>query len=109
MNETICRSEDVAEVAAFVDGINVKIQKSGRLERTVEALETAKKLGLLTMIGCMIESSVGIATACQLTSLADYIDLDGRLLVESDPFTGLEYEDTIPEARQGFGHGVTYA
>jgi len=56
-------------------------------------IHTARALGMKVMLGCMIETSVGIAAAMQLSSLADYLDLDGHLLIENDPFEGLALED----------------
>jgi L-alanine-DL-glutamate epimerase-like enolase superfamily enzyme len=56
-------------------------------------VHAARALGLKVMIGCMIESELGIAQGAQLASLVDYIDLDGHLLVSSQPFSGLGLED----------------
>ena len=53
-------------------------------------IHTARAHGLRVMLGCMIESSVGIAAAAHLGSLADYLDLDGNLLVVNDPYRGIE-------------------
>ena len=52
------------------------------------ALRTARDLGLKTMLGCMIESSVLISAAAQLAELTDYLDLDGNVLISNDPFSG---------------------
>lgn len=106
-DETIETASDVARVSAYVDGVNIKIQKSGRLETAVEAMREAHRLGLKVMLGCMIESSVGIATAWQLSSLADFLDLDGRWLVAADPFKGLTYTDGRLEIDGGEGHGIS--
>jgi L-alanine-DL-glutamate epimerase-like enolase superfamily enzyme len=57
----------------------------------------------------MVESSVGIAAAYQLSALADYFDLDGRLLIESDPFIGLSYTDGRIAVADDNGHGVSFA
>jgi L-alanine-DL-glutamate epimerase-like enolase superfamily enzyme len=109
MDESILNETDVKRVAGYVDGINIKIQKSGRLETAIAAIHAAKRAELQVMIGCMIESSVGIAAAYQLAGLADFIDLDGRLLIECDPFRGLRYEKNILQVRRGYGHGVALA
>jgi len=109
MDESIETADDVKRAAGYVDGVNVKIQKSGRLETAVEAMRTAHELNLKVMLGCMIESSAGIATACHLSSLADYYDLDGRLLVMDDPFCGLDYDCGYLKISGVYGHGVSFA
>lgn len=107
MDESIISADDVERVASHVDGVNIKIQKSGTLETACEALKRARTLGLKTMIGCMIESSVGIAAAMQFSSLADYCDLDGRLLLEDDDFTGLDYSEGRVTVSGKMGHGIS--
>jgi L-alanine-DL-glutamate epimerase-like enolase superfamily enzyme len=109
MDESIVSAADVKRCAGFVDGVNIKIQKSGRLETAIEAMKTARALGLRVMLGCMIESSVGIATAYHLSSLADCLDLDGRLLIEGDPFSGLTYEEGQLKIVSESGHGISFA
>ena len=70
-------------------GVNVKIMKCRGLDTAKRLLLKAKKFGLKTMVGCMIESSLGISEAMSLAALADYVDLDGSLLVENDPYAHL--------------------
>ena len=62
-------------------------------ERRAELEAQTRALGLQVMLGCMIESELGIAQAAQLGSLADHIDLDGHLLISSRPFPGLGLQD----------------
>ena len=107
MDESIETAVDVERAAGYVDGVNVKLQKSGRLETAVEAMTIARRLGLKIMLGCMIESSVGVAAAYQLSSLADWLDLDGRLLIENDPFSGLMYQNGSLHVSGRSGHGVS--
>ncbi|MCK5126724.1 MAG: hypothetical protein KAR42_10755 [candidate division Zixibacteria bacterium] len=109
MDESIDTPSDVDRVKEYVDGINIKIQKSGRLENTIATLRRAQECNLKTLLGCMIESSVGISTAFHLSSLADYIDLDGRLLLKGDIFRGLEYRDGFLEIQETKGHGIVFA
>lgn len=109
MDESLDNPVDIDDVADFIDGVNVKIQKSGRLEKSVMMMKRARDCGLKTMLGCMIESSVGIAAAYHLSSLADYVDLDGRLLIHDDGFTGLRYEDGAIVTEENYGHGVVFA
>jgi len=107
MDESIETAADVDRAAGYVDGVNVKLQKSGRLETAVEAMTMARRLGLRVMLGCMIESSVGVAAAYQLSPLADWLDLDGRLLIEDDPFSGLVYQNGFLHVSGESGHGVS--
>ncbi len=109
MDESITTADDVGRVAEYVNGVNVKIQKSGTLETAVAAVEAARSAGLQVMLGCMIESSVGIAAAFQLSGLADFLDLDGRFLIEEDSFTGLYYDKDIITISGKSGHGVSMA
>ncbi len=85
--------EDLKTIASAYDGINVKIQKVGGLYNSKKIIESAKRQGLKVMIGCMIESSVGITAAAHLASLVDWVDLDGNVLITNDPFVGAEDRD----------------
>jgi L-alanine-DL-glutamate epimerase-like enolase superfamily enzyme len=67
-------------------GINVKLMKAGSLSNANELLQTARAHGLQTMVGCMVETSIGISAALALESLADYMDLDGFLVLKTEPF-----------------------
>lgn len=82
--------EDVPGLAGVVDGINVKLMKCGGLRRALRMIKEAREGDLKVMLGCMIETSVGITAAAHLASTADYLDLDGNLLVEDDPFEGVK-------------------
>ncbi len=73
-------------------GINVKLMKAGTLENSIYLLNEAKKIGLKTMVGCMVETSLGISAALSLGSLADYMDLDGFLVLQNEHF-GLVKEE----------------
>ncbi len=72
------------------DGINLKLMKSGSYQTLIKQREIAKKEGLLTMIGCMIESSLGISCALHIASHFDYYDLDSTLLIAQDPYSLIE-------------------
>ena len=77
-------------------GERVAIGKvAGGIAGAYEALQAARKAGLKTMIGCMIESSVLITAAAHLAELADHLDLDGNLLVTNDPYLGATAERGI--------------
>ena len=84
---------DVAGCAEYADAINVKLAKCGGLREAVRMVHAARALGLRTMLGCMIESELGIAPAAQIASLFDWVDLDGHLLLADRPFAGLELSD----------------
>jgi L-Ala-D/L-Glu epimerase len=109
MDESVETAADVIRIKTYANGVNIKIQKSGRLETAIEAMRTARQSGMKVMLGCMIESSVGIAAAWHLSSLADYLDLDGRWLVSADPFEGLTYKDGFVQISGGEGHGISPA
>jgi L-Ala-D/L-Glu epimerase / N-acetyl-D-glutamate racemase len=95
IDEGLNNIDDYFTHADFLDGINIKMAKcGGSLEGKRLALQ-ARKDGLRVMLGCMVESSIGIAPAVFLSSLADYCDLDGPLLLEKDIATGFEYENGI--------------
>jgi L-alanine-DL-glutamate epimerase-like enolase superfamily enzyme len=83
----------VAGIAEYADGIVIKLAKCGGIREAVRMTDAARALGLQVMVGCMIESELGIGQAAQMASLVDHVDLDGHLLVSSAPFTGLGLED----------------
>jgi L-alanine-DL-glutamate epimerase-like enolase superfamily enzyme len=97
---------DVAPAAAYADGINIKLAKSGGLREAVRMVHAARALGLRVMIGCMVESQLGVAPAAQIASLADWVDLDGHLLLADEPFRGLQFEDGRVLPSHGPGLGV---
>jgi L-alanine-DL-glutamate epimerase-like enolase superfamily enzyme len=89
-----CRDlASVAPIAAYADGIVIKLSKCGGIREALRMIHAARALDLKVMLGCMIESELGIAQAAQLGSLADYVDLDGHLLISSRPFGGLGLQD----------------
>jgi L-Ala-D/L-Glu epimerase len=96
---------DVGRVAGYADGINIKLAKSGGILEALRMIHAARALGLQIMLGCMIESELGIAAAAQIASLVDYVDLDGHLLIENSPFTGLGFRDggVVASADPGLG------
>lgn len=98
--------EDVPALRGCVDGINIKLVKCGGLRAGMQMIHTARACGLKIMLGCMIESSVLISAAAQLSPLVDYADLDGNLLIVDDPFRGVRIDGDarliLPE-RPGIG------
>ncbi len=97
---------DVAHAAECFHGVNVKLVKTGGITAGFEALQAARKAGLQTMIGCMIETSILISASAHLAELCDYLDLDGNVLITNDPFAGVTTERGILSfsgAREKFG------
>jgi L-Ala-D/L-Glu epimerase len=92
-------------VAGYADGINIKLAKSGGLREALRMIAAARALGLGVMLGCMVESQLGIAPAAAIASLADWVDLDGHLLLADEPFTGLRLEAgrVLPGPAAGLG------
>jgi L-Ala-D/L-Glu epimerase / N-acetyl-D-glutamate racemase len=87
--------KDIPRCAECFHGVNVKLVKTGGVSMAKETLEAARKAGLKTMIGCMIETSVLISAAAHLAELADFLDVDGNLLITNDPFIGVSAEKGI--------------
>jgi len=88
-----CRhASDIPGLAGAFDGVNVKLDKAGGILEAHRMIEVAKSLGMKTMLGCMISSSVSVTAAAHLSPLVDYADLDGNLLIANDPFSGVGVE-----------------
>ncbi len=91
-DESVQTVEDVRALADFVDGVNIKLLKSGSFDAAVAMVEAAKKQSLQVLLGCMIETSLGTTAAAHLAPWADWIDLDGHFYVANDDYTGLMYD-----------------
>jgi len=89
-DESCVSFEDLEGLVGVVAGVNVKLAKCGGIQPARRMLERAHELGFKTFLGCMEETSVGIAGSAVVASLADWVDLDGCLLLADDPFEGLE-------------------
>jgi L-alanine-DL-glutamate epimerase-like enolase superfamily enzyme len=94
-DESYHHAKDATHCAECYHGVNVKLVKTGGISGGFEALSAARKLGLKTMIGCMIETSVLISAAAHLAELCDYLDIDGNLLTKNDPYLGVGVEKGI--------------
>jgi L-alanine-DL-glutamate epimerase-like enolase superfamily enzyme len=96
---------DVAACAERAHGINVKLAKSGGIREAVRMVHAARALGLGTMLGCMVESGLGIAAGAHIASLFDHIDLDGNILITRDPWPGVAFVDgvQVPSDQPGLG------
>jgi L-alanine-DL-glutamate epimerase-like enolase superfamily enzyme len=91
-DESYHHAKDIPMAAECFHGVNVKLVKTGGVSAGFEALSAARKAGLKTMIGCMIETSVLISAAAHLAELCDYLDLDGNILITNDPYRGVTAE-----------------
>ncbi len=89
-DESAVAEEDLEALVGVVAGVNVKLAKCGGIGPAKHMLERARELGFRTFLGCMEETSVGIAASAAVASLAEWVDLDGNLLLADDPFEGLE-------------------
>jgi L-alanine-DL-glutamate epimerase-like enolase superfamily enzyme len=88
-DEACLHASDIPKLAETYDGINVKLDKSGGMLQAFRMLQIGKALGMKTMLGCMISSSVSVTAAAHLSPLVDYADLDGNLLIANDPYSGV--------------------
>ena len=90
VDESCVTLEDIPLILGCADGINIKLMKCGGISHALKMIHAARAHHLRVMLGCMIESSVAITAAAQLSPLVDYADLDGMLLVDDDPFDGVQ-------------------
>ena len=97
---------DVHECAERAHGVNIKLAKSGGIREAVKMAVSARSLGLGVMLGCMLESGLGIAAAAQVASLCDHVDLDGNLLLADDPWPGIAFENGVQVPSEAPGLGV---
>ena len=105
-DESYHHAGDIKLAAECFHGVNVKLVKTGGISGAHEALQAARKAGLRTMIGCMIESSVLITAAAHLAELTDHLDIDGHLLISNDPYLGASAEQgtvSFAHAPEKFG------
>jgi L-alanine-DL-glutamate epimerase-like enolase superfamily enzyme len=102
-----CRTtEDIPPLVGAVDGINIKLAKCGSLREALRMIAVARAHGMMVMVGCMIESSLGITAAAHFTPLVDIVDLDGAALLADDPFTGARIDGGQVTLPDGPGLGV---
>jgi L-alanine-DL-glutamate epimerase-like enolase superfamily enzyme len=98
-DESCLVASDIPALEGAVDGINIKLAKCGSLREAIRMVHCARAHGLRVMLGCMIESTLGIAAAIQLAPLMDEVDLDGAALLATDPFRG---PGLLPDGRLRF-------
>jgi L-Ala-D/L-Glu epimerase / N-acetyl-D-glutamate racemase len=98
---------DIESCAAIAHGINIKLAKSGGIREATRMAHAARALRMGVMLGCMLESGLGIAAGCCVAPLCDHVDLDGNLLLRTDPWPGVELRDgvQVPSPAPGLGLG----
>jgi L-alanine-DL-glutamate epimerase-like enolase superfamily enzyme len=102
-----CRTAaDIPRLAGAVDGINIKLAKCGSLREALRMISVARAHHMLVMVGCMIETSLGITSAAHFTPLLDVVDLDGAALLSRDPFAGASIARGVVSLPSSPGLGV---
>jgi L-Ala-D/L-Glu epimerase / N-acetyl-D-glutamate racemase len=96
---------DVEPCSDIAHGINIKLAKSGGIREAIRMAHAARALRMGVMLGCMLESGLGIAAGCCVAPLCDHVDLDGNLLLRDDPWPGVELVDgvQVPSLEPGLG------
>ena len=105
-DESAQTERDLPKLAGAIDGVVVKLMKTGGLRGAIKTMAVARALDMQIMLSCMVESSVGVTAAAHIAPLADYCDLDGPLLIANDPFAGLRYEGAKIILPDGPGLGL---
>ena len=108
-DEACLSAAAVPHLVNSYDGVNVKLDKCGGILEAKRTLDVAKALGMKTMLGCMVSSSVSVTAAAHLSPLVDYADLDGNLLISNDPYTGVQVREGKLILPEGPGLGLTPA
>ncbi len=106
-DEAVVDARDIPRLAEAYDGVNIKLDKCGGVRQAYRMIHMARALGLKTMLGCMVSSSVAVTAAAHLSPLVDYADLDGNLLISNDPFRGVRVVDGRLILPSGPGFGLT--
>jgi L-Ala-D/L-Glu epimerase len=98
--------QDIAACAERAHGVNIKLAKSGGIREAVRMVHAARAFGLGAMLGCMVESGLGVAAGAAIASLFDHVDLDGNILLREDPWPGVELVDGVQLPSESPGLGV---
>jgi L-Ala-D/L-Glu epimerase len=99
-------ASDLPRLCGQVDGVNVKLSKTGGIRGALAMIHTARAMGMKVMLGCMVESAIAATAAAHLSPLVDWADLDGPFLTARDPFTGVTYDHGKLVLPEGAGLGV---
>jgi L-Ala-D/L-Glu epimerase len=108
-DESCRHADDIPKLRNAFDGVNIKLDKAGGILAAHRMIQVAKAMGMKTMLGCMVSSSVTVTAAAHLSPLVDYADLDGNLLISNDPFRGVRVEHGKLVLPVGAGLGLTPA
>ncbi|MDP6879154.1 MAG: dipeptide epimerase [Candidatus Marinimicrobia bacterium] len=106
-DENSIKSSNIPDIAHAFDGINIKLMKCGSLLEAKKMIDLAHNYDMKIMLGCMVESSVGITAMSNLSSQVDFADLDGNLLINNDPYDGVNIIDGKIKLPSGNGLGIT--
>jgi L-Ala-D/L-Glu epimerase len=105
-DEDVNTSRDVMALVGVVDGVNLKLRKTGGIRELLRAAHVARAAALTLMLGCDLESGVGATAQANLASLFDHVDVDGPMALAEDPYPGVTYEDGTLVLPRGPGLGL---
>jgi L-alanine-DL-glutamate epimerase-like enolase superfamily enzyme len=105
-DEDVETAADVARLTGVVDGVNLKLRKTGGIREALRAIATARACGLGVMLGCDLTSGVAATAEASIAALVDYADIDGPLLLASDPYPGVVFSAGRMTLPAGPGLGV---
>ena len=105
-DEDSLTARDLPKLYGCVDGVNVKLVKTGGIRGALKMIHTARALGMKIMLGCMVESQISASAAAHISPLVDWADIDGPFLVKEDPFDGISYDRGKIVLPDGPGLGV---
>jgi L-alanine-DL-glutamate epimerase-like enolase superfamily enzyme len=105
-DEDVCTAADVARLHGVVDGVNLKLRKTGGIREALRAVATARALDMGVMLGCDLTSGVSATAEASLAALVDFADIDGPLLLADDPYPGVSYDRGRVALPPGPGLGV---
>ncbi|MBV8489035.1 MAG: dipeptide epimerase, partial [Candidatus Eremiobacteraeota bacterium] len=91
-DEDSLTAADLPRLHGCVDGVNVKLAKTGGIRGALAMIHTARAMGFKIMLGSMVESAIAATAAAHLSPLVDWADIDGPFLTASDPFSGVTYD-----------------
>jgi L-alanine-DL-glutamate epimerase-like enolase superfamily enzyme len=94
-DESVHEAKDLGALAGLYDAVNIKLDKAGGLTAALELRDQARKYGFGVMVGCMVGTSLAMAPAVLLAQGAEFVDLDGPLLLARDRETALMYEGSM--------------
>ena len=106
VDESCITSADIPRLVGKVDGINIKLAKTGSQIEAIRMIHIARGHHMMVMVGCMVETSIAITAAAQFTPLVDIVDLDGAALLAEDPYTGATITGGQVTLPSGPGLGV---